>query len=101
MSDKPHAPERRQKLVRPFFSGSGKDFETVYMFHEGPELAHGMVLSTDKNDLIIVREASSIEEDFFENITITACQLITKDPLQRINHQARELYYMYSASSEK
>jgi len=100
--DEPHSPlERRYKLVPPFFAGSGKDFDTVLMFHSGPKLHVGMMFSTDKDDMIRVMAESIIEEDFFENITVTLCQMVTNDPTRELNNRARELYYMYSAASEK
>jgi hypothetical protein len=100
--DQPHSPlERRYKLVSPFFAGSGKDFDTVIMFHSGPKLHSGMIFSTDKDDMIRVMAESIMEEDFFENITVTLCQLMTNDPNDVIDDRARELYYMYSAASEK
>jgi hypothetical protein len=101
MSDKPHAPERRFKLVSPFITGSGKDFDTILVFHEGAALHPGMILSTDRNNLIRVMAKSVFEEDFFENITITLCQLMTNDPHDTVDQESRELWYMYSAGSKE
>lgn len=97
MSDKPYTIGTRQKLVQPYFSGSGKDFENILVFHEGPELYPGMVFSTDTYDLLVVKENLRIDEDFFENIIVTVCGLMTNGPLDEIDYRSRELYYMYSA----
>ena len=100
--EEPHSPiERRYKLVSPFFAGSGANFDTVIMFHSGPKLHSGMMFSTDKDDILRVIAESILEEDFFEDITVTLCQMVTNDPHDELDDRARELYYMYSAASEK
>lgn len=94
---KPSSPSRRYKLIPPYVTGTGENFDSILIFHEEPGLHPGMIVSTDKNDILRVMAESIYEEDFFENIAVTLCQLLTNDPKVKMNQGARELYYMYSA----
>jgi hypothetical protein len=96
----PHSPIRQYTLVPPYFTGDGKEYDSILMFHEGPKFIHGSMFTTDKDDILRVMADSIFEEDFFENITITLCQLVTNNAQDKVDDRARELYYVASYSSE-
>ena len=106
MNEEPHSPERRYKLVAPYLTSQdrgsseglvGLNFTPIWVFHEGPPLCDGMMFSTDKDDMLRVMAPSVIIEDFFEDITMTLCQIVSNNSSDQVDDTARELWYMFSA----
>lgn len=102
----PHSPSRRHKLVAPYITSAegltsplGRNLTKVWLFHEGPAFPQGSMFSTDRDDLLRSIAPSIIIEDLFENTTMTLCALVTNNPNDSIDEGARELWYMYLASS--
>lgn len=54
-----------------------------------------MVVRTIHNDQLIVMHTSTIE-DYFENITVALCHLISNDPKDTVNPDFTEVDIMYS-----
>jgi len=94
--DKPVSPTRDCNLIPPYFS-ENKDPRCINVFHDKDNLIVGSIFITDKGDRLRVMENTVVIEDFFENFFVTTCQSVSLD---KINMEARELWYMYSAQSE-
>jgi hypothetical protein len=85
------------KLVHPYFDGEGRYGNMFFMYHESPPLVHGLILSTDKGDMVRIVDTWT-EEDFFENIEVSVALCINNTATADINTAARELFRMYSTT---
>lgn len=99
MFDGPHSPTKVSKLVPPYFSGTGKDFGSFMVFHEGPSLPLGYIMRCGDVDIRVMAN-SAVEEDFFEDIYITTVQILTNNSQVEIDVNVRILEYMYSAATK-
>jgi len=97
--DEPHSPTKVSKLIPPYFSGTGKDFGSFMVFHEGPALHPGLIMACGKVDIRVMAN-SAVEEDFFEDIYITTVQIVTNDSRVEIDINTRVLEHMYSAATK-
>jgi len=99
--DIPVSPSRDCSLIPPYFS-ENKDprlnythtLQSINVFHDKDNLIIGSVFITDKGDRLRVMENTVVIEDFFEDFFMTTCQSVSLD---KINMEAREIWYMYSA----
>jgi len=99
MFDEPHSPAKVSKLIPPYFLGTGKDFDSFMVFHEGHALHPGDVMSCGKVNIRVMAN-SAVEEDFFEDIYITTVQIVTNDPQVEVDINTRTLEHMYSATTK-
>lgn len=85
------------ELVYPYVVGDGQNFEIVRLIHEKPTLIIGGVYGTKAGDVFIV-QAVQVKEDFFDDMYIAICKLMTNNSNTIVSPEIRTIMYMYSAA---
>ena len=87
--------DRKSKII--FIEGTGKDLSPILVYYTGFPLYSGLICHTETYDTLRIMETSFIE-DYYENISIAICRLVTNNPGDVMNPLSKELYWMYSTA---